>query len=551
MKSVSFGVMGTGEELTQSLWREIAALKANLEERERLLAQRDALIARRDELVAKLEHQVATLTKLVFGPRSEKQSVDLTLAAAGRQPFLFLQEIALSAKKLAEEKQIQATVTLVSEGKPAPRHGRRKLFPAHLPHVTTDLELEPEQRMCCGVEMKQIGEESAKTLERVETFVVHEVVRFKYACQVCHEQVKIAPGPDRVIDKGILSTGALAHVITERFGNHLPYHRLEKKYAAEGIDLSRSILCRASLACAEILEPIVKQMAQEVKSSFLVQMDDTPVVLQESSRGGRKTANFWIYRDLEENHVYDFTESRSRDGPLAMLGERRGFTQADAYSGHDVLFGPDSKMLEVGCMAHARRYFEKALDSEPARAQEAVDTIRQLYLVERTAKERNLDPEGVRRLRQEHAVPELNRFKTWLEVTRTEVLDKGPMATAIDYTLSNWVALTRYVTDGRIPIDNNGAERALRAVAVGRKNWMQIGNVRGGQGAAVLYSLVQTCKAIGVDPKTYLRDVLERIAKESDVTKLTPRGWKKHFAAEVAAQRDSLLAKLAKQNDAS
>ncbi|HWH41394.1 MAG TPA: transposase [Usitatibacter sp.] len=147
-----------------------------------------------------------------------------------------------------------------------------------------------------------------------------------------------------------------------------------------------------------------------------------------------------------------------------------------------------------------------------------------------------------------HALPELDRFKTWLEVTRTEVLDKGPMATAIDYALSNWIALTRYVTDGRIPIDNNAAERALRAVAVGRKNWMMIGNVRGGRGAAVLYSLVQTCKAIGVDPRTYVRDVLERIAKESDVEKLTPHGWQKHFAAEVAAQRDTLLTKLAATN---
>jgi len=531
----------------QSQWREIAALKAALLERDRLLAERDAHLRRQDELVAKLEHEVTTLKKLVFGPRSEKQSHDdlAALTAAGRQPFLFLQEIALSAKKLAEEKQIQATVTLVSEEKPAPRHGRRKLFPAHLPHVTTELELPPERRMCCGTEMKRIGEETSKTLERVETFVVHELVRSKYACQVCHEHVVTVPGPDRVIDKGILSTGALAHVITERFGNHLPYHRLEKKYAAEGIDLSRSVLCRASLACAEILEPIVKQMAKDVRSAVLVQMDDTPVVLQESSSGGRKTANFWIYRELEGRHVYDFTESRSRDGPLEMLGEREGLVQADAYSAHDVLFGPDSKMLEVGCMAHARRYFKKALDSEKSLAQEALDTIRRLYLVERAAKEKNLDPEGVLRLRREHSDSELARFKAWLEITRTQVLDKGPMAKAIDYTLSNWEALARFVTDGRIPIDNNAAERALRAVAVGRKNWMQIGSVRGGKDAAILYSLVQTCKAIRLDPKTYLADVLERIGKESDVEKLTPHGWQKHFAADVTAQRDALLTKVA------
>jgi transposase len=340
----------------------------------------------------------------------------------------------------------------------------------------------------------------------------------------------------------MLGTGALAHVITERFGNHLPYHRLEKKYAAEGLALSRSVLCRSSLACAELLQPIWQQMLAEIRAADLLQTDDTPVVLQESSIGARKTARMWIYRDLKKRHVYDFTESRSRDGPLAILGDFEAFVQADAYGGYDVLFGPGSKMTEVGCWAHARRYFKQALDAEQALATEALATIRRLYAIERAAKEQNLDADGVLRLRQEHAVPELERFKTWLEVTRTQVLDKGPMAKAIGYALSNWIALNRYVTDGRIPIDNNGAERALRAVAVGRKNWILIGNVRGGKCAAILYSLVQTAKAIGIDPKTYLRDVLERIAKEADVEKLTPHGWQQHFAAEVAAERDRLLA---------
>ncbi|MGH7341451.1 MAG: IS66 family transposase, partial [Candidatus Rokuibacteriota bacterium] len=272
------------------------------------------------------------------------------------------------------------------------------------------------------------------------------------------------------------------------------------------------------------------------------QLDDTPVVLQESSDGGRKTGRMWIYRELEGNEVYDFTESRSRDGPRDMLGDQEGFVQADAYSAHDVLFGPGSKMVEVGCWAHARRHFKNALDSEQALATEAIATIRRLYLVERAAKEQGLEAAGVLRLRQEHSLPVLEHFKTWLEVTRTQVLDKGPLAKAIDYVLGNWLALMRYTTDGRIPIDNNGAERSLRAVAVGRKNWVQIGNVRGGEGAAILLSLVQTCKAIGIDPQTYVRDVLERVQKEPDVAKLTPRGWKQHFAQEVAAQRDYLLA---------
>ena len=517
------------------MWTEIAALKARLEVR----AQESEA---REQYVAKLEHENHVLRKMVFGPRTEKESVDLSLAAAGRQPFLFVQEIALAAQRLAEEKGVTASLELKSEGTAPRRHGRRKQFPDHLPGVETTLTLEPDQRMCCGQEMKPIGTEVTHTLERVETFVRHDVVRTKYACTVCHEHVLIAPGPDRVIEKGILGTSALAHLITERFGNHIPYHRLEKKYAAEGIDLSRSILCRSALACAELLEPVWEQMRQELRAAKLLQLDDTPVVLQESSAGGRKTGRMWIYRELKGNEVYDFTESRSRDGPQRMLGDHEGFVQADAYSAHDILFGPGSKMVEVGCWAHARRHFKSALDSEKALATEAVATIRRLYQVERAAKEKGLDAAGVLRLRQEHSRPVLEHFKAWLEVTRTQVLDKGPMAKAIDYVLGNWLALTRYTTDGRIPIDNNGAERALRAVAVGRKNWTQIGNVRGGEGAAILYSLVQTAKSIGIDPKTYIGDVLERVKKEPDHAKLTPRGWKEHFVAEVAAQRNRLLA---------
>ena len=529
--------MGTGEALTQSLWQENAALKAALLERARLLAQRE-------ELVAKLEHQVAVLTKLVFGPKSERQveRVDLALTAGGRQPFLFLTEIAAQAQQLAEQKQVVATVELKRAGKPAALKARRTTFPDHLPRVTTTLELPAEQRICCGREMKEMGREVTRELERVETFVVHETVRMKYSCRICQEHVKIAPGPQRVIEKGILSTSALAHLIVERFGHHLPYHRLEKKYAAEGIDLSRSVLCRSALTCAELLTPIWNQMRGEIQAADLIQSDDTPVVLEESSLGSRKTARMWIYRDLEGRQLYDFTESRSRDGPQAILGECAGFLQVDAYGGYDGFFRPGSKLIEVGCWAHARRYFKRALDSEQALATEALATIRELYAIERAAKDQKLEPGEVLRLRREHALPILDRFRIWLEVTRTQVLDKGPLATAIDYTLSNWIALNRYTSDGRIPIDNNGAERALRAVAVGRKNWIQIGNVRGGQGAAVLFSLVQTCKTIGVDPKTYLRDVLLRIATESDASKLTPHGWKKHFCATVAAERDRVLA---------
>jgi len=410
---------------------------------------------------------------------------------------------------------------------------RRKQFPSHLPRVQSIFDLKPEQKRCCGVEMKPMGEEVTRELERVEVAIVHEIVRKKYCCRECQEHVKIAAGPDRVIDKGILGVGFLAHVIAERFGHHLPYYRLEKKYESEGLDLSRTVLCRASLQCAEILQPIWQAMLNEVRASPVIHTDDTPVVLQEAGDGAKATARLWIYRDLKGRLVYDFTESRSRDGPVNILGEYAGYIQADAFAGYDVFFAPSGSATEVACWAHARRYFVKARDSDRTLADVALARIGELYAVEHVAKERRLETAGMCELRRRGSRPVLDLLRPWLELARTKVLDKSPMAKAIDYALSNWIALSRYVDDGRLNIDNLPAERALRAVAVGRKNWLMIGNERGGNAAAVLYTLVQTCKEIGVVPQTYLRDVLLRIGRESDVSKLTPHGWKKHFAPEV------------------
>jgi transposase len=505
---------------------DVEALKA-------LIRRQSAEITQQSETIAKLEHHVAVLTKLVFGPKSEKRSID---GKDQLQGHLFLATLIAQAEQIAQQKSVATTVELVRDATPAKRNARRKSFPSHLPRVQTILDLKPEQRICCGSEMKPMGEEITRELERVEIAIVHEFVRKKYCCRVCQEHVKIASGPDRVIDKGILGTGFLAHVIAERFGHHMPYHRLEKKYASEGLDLSRTILCRSSLQCAELLQPIWDAMVNEVRASPVIHTDDTPVVLQESSDGERATGRLWIYRDLDGRLVYDFSESRSRDGPLKILGDYAGYIQADAFPGYDIFFAPRGRATELACWAHARRYFVRARDSDATLADAAIERIGQLYAVERVAKLQELSADGRCELRRSMAKPVLTALKPWLELTRMQVLDKSPMAKAIDYTLSNWNALVRYVEDGRLNLDNLPAERALRAVAVGRKNWMMIGNERGGNAAAVLYTLVQTCKEIGIVPQTYLRDVLLRIGRESDVTKLTPHGWKKHFAAEVESE---------------
>ena len=525
---------------TLQLPEDVEALKALLAEREALIAEREALLAETQARIAQLEHEVARLRRSLFGPRSERSRPD----DPDQARFVF-PELLDEAQRVADATGAVGSIELVEPGRrPRRRGGRRETFPEHLPVVRTTYELAEADRTCCGAPMAAIGHETTKELERIELVVVHEIARTKYACRTCEAKVLTAPGPVRVIEKGLLSPGFLAHVITERFARHMPYHRLEQKYGDEGLLLSRSVLCRSALRCAELLVPIAEQLKRELLAAPLVQLDDTPVTIQVSSSGGRKTGHEWVYRDTEGRCVYDVTETRSRDGPLAMLGAYKGYVQGDAYSGHDALF-TDGDRIEVACWAHARRYFVEARATDKALAEEAIALIARLYAVERRAQEAGLDVAARTALRQQHAVAALAELHAWLLATRPTVLPKSPLAAAIGYALGQWEALGRYAQDGRIPIDNNGAERALRAVAVGRKNWLFFGHEEAGKKGAVLMSLVATCREIGIEPRAYLRDVLVRIATESDVTKLTPHGWKRHLADQVKSRELELLARLA------
>jgi transposase len=413
--------------------------------------------------------------------------------------------------------------------------------------MRTTFELPESERTCsCGATMERIGEELSKELERLEIAVVHEIARAKYACKACACGVKTAPGPERVIDKGILGVGFLAHVLVERFAHHMPYNRLESKYGSEGFDLSRSVLCESAVRCAEILEPIAEQIREDALASGVVQTDDTRVTIQEGSKRNSRWGHVWVYRGLGGQVYFQTTETRSRDGPQSVLGNYRGYLQADANSVYDAFF-KDGSVLEVGCWAHARRYFIDAEEAEPALVKEALARIGELYALERLAKDGGLEPRQVHELRRAESIPRLERLRDWLAVTRAQVLDKGAMAKAISYTLTHWAALVRYCDDGRLSIDNNAAERALRSIAVGRKNWVFFGNERGGRAAAVMYSLIATCREHGIDPRTYLRDVLLRIAKTSDVRELTPYGWKDRWQKVVENHRASILERIAIQ----
>jgi transposase len=546
---------------SQALLETIDALHSHLGERDVQLLEREQELEKLrthakalESRNARLLNNVEVLRKLVFGPSSEKSRPTPEQAAPGA--FLPFADLVAAGKRFAEEKGAEVTVEVKAHQRKRKGKGRRSKFPKDAPVVRTTYSLPEDARSCktCSKTMTKMGEEVRKELERIEVTLVHETAIEKYSCRTCHDGVVTAPGPDRVIDKGILGAGFLAHVLTERFQHHMPYHRQEKKYASEGLSLSRSVLCESAGRCASLLEPIYEAMKREVVSRDIVHSDDTPVVLRDGPQGGRRQARMWIYRTLDGVNVFDFTEDRSAEGPLKFLTGFSGTLKADDYVGYQPLYRAGDVVFSA-CMAHARRYYTRAESTEPEFAREALERIRAIYAVEREAKATALEAKQTRpeadeaaleakialALRQEKAKPLLESFQDWLAVTRTQVLDQGPMARAIDYSLSNWEALILYLKDGRLPIDNNAAERSLRGVCVGRKNWNVIGSENGGRTAALLFSLVETCKEIGVHPREYFRDVLHRISTCSDVTKLTPHGWKEHFQAEVKAKRNQVL----------
>lgn len=505
-----------------------------------VLAERQTLASLR-ETIAQLEQHNRLLAKMVFGRTSEKRVSEP--ADASLQGHLFLADIAAEAERLAAEHKVVATVEVPAHTRTKQR--RRGEFPAHLPVVRTVSELKDEDRVCaCGGELKAFGEETSRELERIETTIVHELVRKKYACTTCHEGVVTAPWRGKVIDKGLLGPGFLSHVITERFARHQPYYRLEGKYKAEGLELSRSVLCESMARCAELLEPIAEQLRKEVLASPVVHTDDTPVTLAmpQGSQGGSRQARVWVYLNPEGRHWYEFTESRKRDGPARVFKDFTGYLQADAYGGYDRLFFPGGA-TEVACWAHVRRGFIDAEATDPTLAKQAVDRIRALFRVEEAAKD--LSDAARAELRRELARPLLAEFKAWLDLAETQALPKSPLGKAIGYAKNQWPALLRYVEDGRLAISNNAAERALRPIAIGRKNWLFFQREGGGRVAAVLMSLLVTAQAAGIHVGDYFRDVLVRISTCTDVKKLTPHGWKEHYAADVTERRHALLREIA------
>jgi transposase len=466
--------------------------------------QRTLLLSRQIE-IDKLKVQLARLRRLHFGRSSEQ------LAHSIAQLELSLEELETSETMLSYSARSHAP----AEPSQAPL---RRALPEHLPREEI---VHTPSCICaqCGGELRRLGEEVSEILERVPAqFKVVRHVRVKLSCARCQSIVQ-APAPARPIERGIPGPGLLAHVLVAKYADHLPLYRQSQIYAREGVDLDRSTLADWVGAASALLAPLLEALAKHVLSGYALHADDTPVPVLAPGTGKTKSGRLWTYvRDerpfggeAKPAVLLRYSPDRKGEHPLAHLRNFSGVLHADGYAGFEQLYRP-GRISEAACWAHVRRkFFDIHKTNDSPIAAEALARIGALYSIE--ADIRGQAPDERCAQRQARAGPLLDHLHAWLLATLAKLSKKTELAAAIRYALTRWSALTRYRDDGRIEIDNNAAERALRAVALGRKNYLFAGADSGGERAAAIYSLIGTAKLNDLDPQAYLRFVLERIAE--------------------------------------
>ena len=460
------------------------------------------------------------------GVRSEQLSAD--------QLKLFAQELGIDSASTEDTKNDNdsgneppaGVNTDSADSKP---RGRRPL-PSHLKRERVVHDLSEADKHCsgCGEDLRHIGEEVSERYEYIpaQMLVVEDACQ-KYACSCT---VRTAAKPVQPIEKSTAGASLLAHVIVSKVADHLPVHRQAKMLRRFGVEIADQTMCGWMRQIAELLEPLYQRLRRFVFDSKVVGTDDTPVKVLDRALPHTRKGRLWPYVG-DRGHpsvVYDYTPTRERGGPEQFLKPYRGYLQADAYAAYDHLFvKPERGLVEVGCWAHARRHAWNARENEPTRMGAVLAYIAQLYAVEKRARRSDVTGEELRLLREQVSVPLLGHLHAYLLKIRDELLPKSDAGLAVAYILKNWTALTRYVDDGDLSIDNNHTERSLRGIAVGRGNWTFLGSDRGGRTMAVLRSFVSSCELVKIDPFAWFRDVLSRIATYSiqNLDQLLPHRW--------------------------
>jgi transposase len=472
------------------------------------LLSKDEQLASRDEEIERLKLLIAKLRRMQFGRKSEKLDRQI------EQLELKLDELEASRAEQAAASPGSLAASAVNRG----RRGVRQPLPAHLPREAR--KILPKQEVCpdCSGALKFLGEDVSEMLEYVpEHFKVIRQVRPKLACTRCDKIVQ-AEAPSRPIERGIAGPGLLAHVLVSKYADHLPLYRQAEIYARDGVELDRSTMAEWVGGCSRLLEPLVDALRRHVMSAEKLHADDTPVPVLAPGNGKTKTGRLWTYvrddrpwGDKAPPAVwFAYTPDRKGEHPQAHLREFTGTLQADAYAGYDAVY-KGGRVKESACMAHVRRPFYELYEAhKSAVAKEALERIAALYAIEEAIRGRSAEER--RAVRNERSRPLLESMKQWMEETLGKLSRKSDTTKAIGYALGRWDALMRFCDDGHLEIDNNAAERSLRAVVLGRKNYLFAGSDAGGERAAAIYGLIGTAKLNGLNPEAYLREVLSRIA---------------------------------------
>ena len=484
--------------------------------------------------IAKLRFQLARYRRAEFGRSSEK------LAREAEQLELTIEALETDrAERIATASPVvAATIESTTEGrKPA-----RRPLPEHLPREEM---IHPAPCTCpsCGSALRRIGEEVTETLDYVPgRFKVIRHIREKLSCRAC-DTVIAAPAPDHAIARGRAGAGLLAHIAVSKYDDHLPLYRQAEIFARESVNLETSTLAGWVGATAAALNPLINALAADVMASDTLHVDDTPVPVLAPGTGKTKTGRLWVYVRDERPFagtrppaaLFFYSPDRKGDHPRSHLKEFGGVVHADGYAGFNELFA-GNRIVEAACWAHARRKFfdVHAANGSPI-AKEALERIGELYEVEKEIN--GLLPDHRRRERQERSKPIAAALAAWADETRRKLSRKSELAAAFRYMRARWTALIRCFDDGRLALDNNPAERALRCVAIGRKNYLFAGSDAGGRRAAAMYSLVESAKLNGINPQHYLADVLIRIADHPArrIAELLPWNWQPADIIRAAA----------------
>ncbi|SDC42650.1 Transposase [Pedobacter soli] len=439
------------------------------------------VISSRDEKIDYLESQLAMYKRMQFGQKRERFEGD-----PDQTMLPFNVE---SAKIEQQQEEIKEKIEYVRK---RPNHKGRAKLPAHLP--MEEIEIHPEGDLS---QMVCIGKEITEELEcEPAKFYIKRYIRYKYAAKD-KSAVAIAELPERVIDKGIPGAGLLAMILTGKYQDHLPLYRQKQIFARENIQIASSTIEGWTRQALEKLEPLYEQLVFQTKSHGYLQVDETPIkVLDSDKKGATHQGYYWVYHaPLEGTVLFDYSPTRGGIAAVPILGTFKGYLQTDGYGVYEK-YGKKKEVTHLACWAHARREFEKALDNDQARAQKALLMIQQLYAVERRVKDAKLNAEQTKECRLAESLSVINELGKWIFEEIKNTLPKSQIGKAMAYVYARWDALSAYLYDGNLHIDNNLVENAIRPVALGRKNYLFAGSHEAAQRAAMIYSFFAICKKI-------------------------------------------------------